>query len=123
MKALIFSFAMILSVSTLFAQERSKVAVGPTKTEITAGKQSGEFTFVMPAGFTADEVAQNSKYYTHYFTVVFDAKTSKAKLTMVTNDEKGRSVITRFLVANGVQEVNIDGTLVNMADLFEKYLK
>ena len=42
---------------------------------------------------------------------------------MVTNDEKGRSVITRFLVANGVQEVNIDGTLVNMADLFEKYLK
>ena len=124
MKALFFAILMTLGFSvTSVAQEKSTVAMGPTKTEIAAGKQSGNFTFILPEGVNADDVNQSAKYYTHYFTVEYSDKTRAAVLTMANNEEKSRSVIVRFLVANGVQKVSIDGTLVDINDLFEKYLK
>lgn len=124
MKALFFAVLITLGFSAAsFAQDKSSIAIGPSKSEINSGKTNGKFTFVLPEGTLGENVEQSAKYYTHYFTVEYSEKSREAKLTMVNNDEKSRSVIVRFLVANGVQKVNIDGALVEINDLFEKYLK
>lgn len=115
---------MVLGLGiTSFAQDNKGIAVGPTKSEFSAGKESGKFTFIFPEGTTAESVNQTVKYYSHYMNIEFVEKTRSVNITMVTNDEKSRSVIIRFLVANSIQQVNVDGTLVNTNDLFESYLK
>ncbi|MES2799024.1 MAG: hypothetical protein V4638_03345 [Bacteroidota bacterium] len=122
MKTLFCTLILAAGLSSV-AMAQEGVAVSPSKTEIAAGKTSGNFKFTLPEGTTAEDVAQNSKYYTHYFTVNYDAKSRVADITMISNDEKSRSVIIRFLVANSVEKLNIDGTLVSTGDYFEKYLK
>lgn len=124
MKTLFYSLLMIFSLgSVAVAQETNGVAIAPSKTEIAKGKENGNFKFFMPEGVSAEEVAQSAKYYTHYFTVDYDSNTRAAKISMVTNDEKSRSVIVRFLVSNNVQTVDVEGTMVSVYDFFEKYLK
>lgn len=124
MKTLFYTFLMVVGFgSATFAQEKSTVAIGPSSADITSGKQSGKFMFIMPQGTTAEDVAHTTKYYTNYFTVDFKESSREAKITLVTNDERSRAVITRFLISNGVQEVNIGGTTVPVGDLFEKYLR
>ncbi len=124
MKTLFYTFLVVVGFgSAAFAQEKSTIAVGPTTTEINSGKQTGKFTFIMPQGTTAEDVAHTTKYYTNYFTVDYKESSREAKITMVSNDERSRAVIARFLVSNGVREVNISGTLVSVDELFEKYLK
>lgn len=124
MKTFFYSLLMVFGLgSVAVAQDNNGIAVGPSKTELAKGKESGSYKFILPEGANADEVAQSAKYYTHYFTVNYEASSRAAKISMVSNDEKSRSVIVRFLVSNGVQYVNIDGTMVSTNDLFEKYLK
>jgi hypothetical protein len=124
MKAFFYTVLFVAGLSTFsFAQERSSLAIGPNKSEFAAGKQTGKFTFILPAGTVADEVTQNAKYYTHYFTVDYVASSREAKINMVNNDDKSRSVIIRFLSANGIQEVNVGGVIVPISELFEGYLK
>ena len=124
MRTLFYTFLVVVGFgSTTFAQEKSTIAIGPTTAEINSGKQTGEFTFIMPQGTTAEDVAHTIKYYTNYFTVDYKESSREAKITMVNNDERSRAVITRFLVSNGVQEVSISGSTVSINELFEKYLK
>ncbi len=124
MKAFFYTVLFVAGLSSFsVAQERSNLAVGPNKSEFAAGKQTGKFTFIFPAGTVAEEVAQNAKYYTHYFTVDYVAQSREAKITMVNNDDKSRNVIIRFLSANGIQEVNVGGVIVPISELFENYLK
>lgn len=124
MKTLFYSFLAVVAFTfTGFSQEKSTVAVSGTSAEITTGKTSGKFTFIMPEGTTAEEVSHTTKYYTNYFTVEYKETTREAKITMVSNDERSRAVITRFLRSNGVQQVNVGGTLVSMDEFYESYLK
>jgi hypothetical protein len=124
MKTLLYSFLMIFGIgSASIAQDNNGIAIAPTKAEIIKGKENGSFKFYMPEGVTAEDVAQSAKYYTHYFTVDYDSSSRAAKIVMVMNDEKSRSVIVRFLVANNVQTVNIEGTMVSVYDFFETHLK
>lgn len=124
MKNLFLSFLAILSISTMtFAQDISNTAAAQTKTELAASKESGNYLFILPAGLSAETVAKNSTYYVHYFTVEYTEKTSEAKITMTSNDEKGRHVIMRFLTANGVRFVKVDGTTISTEDFFVKYIQ
>jgi hypothetical protein len=124
MKNIFLALASILTISlSTFAQDHSGIAVSPTKSELASSKENGKYVFQFPEGITAESVEQTTKYYTHYFTVQFDGSSRKAILTMVNNDEKSRSVIVRFLVANGIEKLNVDGNLVNVGDYFEGYLK
>lgn len=106
-----------------FAQDISNTATAQTKTELAASKESGNYLFVLPAGLSAETVAKNSTYYVHYFTVEYTEKTSEAKITMTSNDEKGRHVIMRFLTANGVRFVKVDGATISTEDFFVKYIQ
>ncbi len=124
MKTLFYTLLMVFGLGSVsLAQDSNGIAVAPTKSEIAKGKESGSFKFVMPEGTTAEDVAQSAKYYTHYFTVDYDNASRSAKIKMVSNDEKSRSVIVRFLVSNNVQTVDVEGSMVSVYDFFEKYLK
>jgi hypothetical protein len=124
MKTLFYTFLMVFGLGSVsLAQDSNGIAVAPTKSEIAKGKESGSFKFVMPEGTTIEDVTQSAKYYTHYFTVDYDSATRSAKIKMVSNDEKSRSVIVRFLVSNNVQTVDVEGSMVSVYDFFEKYLK
>lgn len=122
MKTVFCSFIFAIGLSTMsYAQEA--IAISPSKTEIAAGKTSGKFKFVLPEGTKAEDVAQNSQYYTNYFTVVFDEASRVADITMISNDERARAVVIRFLSANSVGKVSIDGKVVSISEYFDTYLK
>lgn len=104
------------------AQETSNTVTAQSKTELLASKESGNYTFTLPDGITPEEVSKNAKYYVHYFTVEYIEKSNQAKLTMISNDEKGRHVIVRFLTACGAQHVIVDGKSMSIEDFFNNYL-
>lgn len=113
---------MGLSVSVL-GQESTKTALSKSKSEVTLSKTSGNYSFTLPAGTTAATVEQNAKYYTHYFTVNYTESTKEAKITMLTNDEKSRHVICRFLIASGVETINMEGKVLPIEEFYQMYLK
>jgi hypothetical protein len=123
MKKLIFSFLLILTGTlTTFSQE-NKVAHTNGAAALTESKTSGTYTFILPEGTSAETVAQNAKYYTHYFTVSFNETNHEATIQMVTNDEKSRHVICRFLIASEVSFVHINGEDKSVEEFYQSYLK
>ncbi|MEN9998144.1 MAG: hypothetical protein RI922_1134 [Bacteroidota bacterium] len=124
MKTFFLSLIAVIGLSTVsFAQDASNSATAQSKTQLSAAKESGVYTFVMPSTLTAEEVTKNSKYYVHYFTTEFNETSKVVKLKMVANDELGRRVITRFLASCGVQNVVVDGNSMITEDFFNTYLK
>ncbi len=105
------------------AQDMSNTAKTSAKKEVMSGKESGAFQFTLPSGLKAEDVAKNASYYTRYFSVKYDEKTGVAKIQMITNDDKSRHVIVRFLSACGVQYVDIEGQVMTNEDFFVNYLK
>lgn len=91
--------------------------------DLTAIKTTGKGQITMPSSLTSDLIQQRAKYYTLYFTVDFDQKTSIATIKMVENTERARAVIIRFLAGCEIQSVNVGGENVSRDVLFDNYLK
>lgn len=119
-KSLIFVFAF---ASISFAQEANQIAESQGATALTKSKLSGDYVFTMPSNLTAEDVSQNSKYYTLYFTVNFDEGSKKASIHMLDNSPKARFVICRFFTACGVQYVEVDDVNLDLTAFTEKYLQ
>ena len=115
-------FAVVGLTAGAFAQERSTVAAAPGKKEVVESKTSGNYSFTMPEGITRQEVEDNSKYYTRYFTVKYSESDRKVSIAMVTNDEKSRHVIIRFMVACGVSTITMDGKEYPLEDFFTNFM-
>jgi hypothetical protein len=111
------------SWSYSFGQGSNSTASVLKAADLELGKESGVFIFFMPKGSSAEDIELSKKYYVNYFTVDYTPDSGQVKITMVNNDEKSRAVITRFLTANGVQEVNVGGVIVPLGELFDRYLK
>ena len=120
MKSILTTLLLFLGLNFSFAQH---TAIVKQTSDITSLKSSGKGMITLPEGLTSDVVAEKAKYYTHYFTVQYDEKSSVASFTMVENDDRARSIITRFLAACDVNDVKIEGKLVNRDDFFQLYLK
>jgi hypothetical protein len=117
-----FVFSSLLFLLTgLYAQESTLASA--TSTSLAEGKNSGKFAFVLPEKLDKSQVEKNASYYTSFFTVSFDEKAHTANITMISNDEKGRLVITRFLTVCGAQKVKVDNTEYDVYPFYEKYLK
>jgi hypothetical protein len=116
-------FLLCGSLSYSFGQEYSKTAFVLKAADLELGKESGVFIFVMPKGTSAEDIELSKKYYVNYFTVDYTSDTGQVKISIVNNDQKSRAVITRFLTANGIQEVNVGGVIVPLGELFDRYLK
>jgi uncharacterized cupredoxin-like copper-binding protein len=124
MRTLFLTCIAFIGLSTMsFAQETESTATAQSKSELVSSKESGNYLFVLPAGKTAEEINKNAKYYVHYFTVDFNENTSEAKIKMISNDEKSRHVVIRFLTASGVQHVIVDGKSMLTEDFFNNYMK
>lgn len=118
------SAVLFLGVSiTAIGQEKQKTATVKSKTEIVAAKEKGNYSFTLPKGTTAASVEQNAKYYTIYFKVNFNESTEEANIMMVTNDEKSRHVICRFLIASGVEKVSMEGKDYSVEEFYQNFIK
>lgn len=112
-----FSFAF-LGVSQDAATTVKTLSVD----EVKEGKNTGLFTFIYPEGTAADVVDDASQYYVQYFTVQYDANTSTAIVTMITNDAMSRRIITRFLTASGMQNVLVGDKLYDTQEFYDNLL-
>ena len=124
MNKLFLSAVLFLGLSiTAFGQEKSKVAVSKGKAEVVNSKSTGVYHFTLPAGTTAENVEKNALYYKIYFTVSYVESTHEATFTMLTNDEKSRHVISRFMSASGIESVQVDGKDFTLEDFFVNFVK
>ena len=79
MKKFVYTmFAVLFVTFATNAQEPAELAVSKGTEALAKSKSSGEYTFTLPSNVTKEDVAKSSKYYTHYFTVDFDAKAHNA---------------------------------------------
>lgn len=124
MKRLFFSLLTVMSIASFsFAQDSKSTAVAQSSKDLVESKTSGNYIFTLPETVTSEDVAKNSKYYVHYFTVEFDDNTQQANIKMISNDDKSRHVIMRFLTANQIQNVQVDGKSYSLDQFFENYMK
>ena len=115
---------LFLGVSiTAIGQEEAGVAISKGTVELAKSKTSGVYHFTLPKGATSASVEEKAKYYLLYFKVTFVEATSEATITMVTNDEKSRQVICRFLTASKANHVTVDGKEITLDELYTTYLK
>jgi len=114
---------LLFSFSTLQAQEKSNIASVSSKAIWSEGKTSGKFRIILPEGSVKEDVEKSASYYVHNFTVNYDSATRIAEISMVTNDERSRQIIVRFLSACGVQKINLEGTLIDLYPFYDTYLK
>jgi hypothetical protein len=123
MRTLFLSVLTVVSMASVSFSQEINSASAQSKTELVSSKETGNYSFILGNKLTAEEVAKNAQYYVHYFTVVYSEKTNEAKITMVTNDEKNRHVVIRFLTACGIQNVIVDGRTLSTDEFFINFMK
>ena len=124
MKTFYFIAVLFIGLSiSAHCQDASNLALVKSKLEILKSKENGSYVFTLPKGTTKGKVEQSAKYYTIYFNVIFDEKTFEAKINMITNDEKSRHVICRFLVSNEIEIINMEGQEFVIEEFYKQYMK
>lgn len=124
MKRLIYTlFAVMLVSFAANAQEPAELAVSKGGDALAKSKISGEYVFTLPASVSKEDVEKSAKYYTHYFTVNFDAGSHDAKVVLTNNEIKSRYVIARFLSSCGVRFITVDGKNVSLDEFSNTYFK
>jgi hypothetical protein len=124
MKTFYFIAVLFIGLSiTAHSQDVSNLAIVKSKLEILKSKENGCYVFTLPKGTTKEKVEQSAKYYTIYFNVIFDEKTLEAKINMITNDEKSRHVICRFLASNEIEIINMEGQEFVIEEFYKQYMK
>ena len=120
----LFTTVFFLGISFFgFNQEYQNIAFIKSKNEFIESKQNGDFNFIMPNATSSSSIEQNSKYYTIYFTVKFDEINHQVTISMITNDEKSRHIICRFLASSGIEKINLDGKNHLLEEFYQLYLK
>jgi hypothetical protein len=108
---------------SVMAQEAPSVAKIQNAEKFAASKVNGIYVFQMPSSVTSEQIKKSASYYTQYFTVDFDAKSHDAKINMLKNDDVSKHVIVRFLVANGIKEINMTGKNYEVDAFFQDYIR
>lgn len=123
MKKLVYTLLLLVGFATVsFAQEAPEIATSEGAKELANSKVDGDYVFVM-SGKSAADITAAAAYYESYFEVDFNESSQTVKIKMVENNERGRPVIIRFLVASGVRYVNVDGTNISVSDFMSSYLQ
>ncbi len=115
---LLFVFSL-----TLVNAQSSSTATCSSKANLVKGVESGLIELTLPETSTKDDVAKYASYYKNAFLVTFDEKSHVAIIKMVENTSSNRRVIVRFLSANQVQNVIVEGKSFILNDFFENFLK
>jgi len=113
----------VFLVGTLVAFSQNGVAVCGTKATLLQGKDAGKITMKLPENVTEEDVKSYAQYYEKMFTVTYNASTRDITYNMVVNDANNRRVIIRFLSANQIQNVIVEGKVYSANDFYENFLK
>ena len=122
MKKVLFGFLLFFSASFTFAQTANSASCASSK-QLKEGISAGKIEIILPSQLTAEEVASYGKYYEPFFYVDLNAKNHTATFQMVSNTSESRLVILRFLSANQIQNVIVDGKSFLLQDFYQNFLE
>jgi hypothetical protein len=122
MKNLILTVVTLLSLNYSFGQT-ANIAVCSSKSVLIQGKEKGIFEIKMPDDVSKEAVDKYAQYYVNAFKVNFDTKSHVVTINMVDNSSSNRRVILRFLSANQIQNVIVEGKSYPVSDFYEVFLK
>ena len=108
MKKVLLGFFFALTGMISFAQT-AHVASCTSISHLKEGVSSGNVELVLPQEITAELVAENAQYYVPFFTVSYNENNHLATFQMVANTSDARRVIIRFLSANQINTVLVEG--------------
>ena len=122
MKNLILTVVILLTLNFSFGQT-SNTAVCNSKSSLIEGKDKGIIELKLPENVLKVDVDKYAQYYVNAFKVNFDEKSHVIVFNMVENNVSNRRVILRFLAANQIQHVIVEGKSYVVSDFFENFLK
>lgn len=122
MKHVLFGILFFLSGSISFAQT-ANTASCPLSKNLKEGVASGKIEVTLPNQLSPEDVATFAKYYEPFFFVDFNSKNHVATFQMVNNTADSRRVILRFLSANQIQTVLVDGKSYQLQDFYQNFLE
>ncbi len=122
MKKFLLAAVFLVSTFISFTQNNSTAVCG-TKLALTQEKVAGKIKMILPASISEEDVRNYASYYEKMFTVVFNSTTHEIVFNMVVNDANNRRVILRFLSANQIQNVIVEGSNYAVNDFYEAFLK
>ena len=122
MKSLLTAIFFVFSFTLLNAQNLN-TAICNSKASLVKGVETGLIEITLPETVKKEEIEKYATYYTNAFVVNFNEKTHVASIKMVENTSLNRRVILRFLAANQVQNVAVEGKSFLMNDFYENFLK
>ena len=122
MKKVLLALVFLIGTFVSSAQD-SNTAVCGTKAALTAEKNAGKIKMKLPATVLEEDVRNYASYYEKMFTIDYNATTHEIVYNMVVNDPNNRRVILRFLSANQIQNVIVEGRVYTTNDFYENYLK
>lgn len=122
MKKFLLAAVFLVSTFISFAQGNLTAECG-TKLSMVQGKDAGKIKMKLPASISEVDVKNYASYYEKMFTIDFNTTTHEIIFNMVVNDANNRRVILRFLSANQIQSVIVEGRVYAINDFYEAYLK
>jgi hypothetical protein len=122
MKKFLLAAVFLISTFISFAQDNSTAVCG-TKLALTQEKDAGKIKMKLPASVSEEDVRSYASYYEKMFTIEYNNTTHEIVYNMVVNNANNRRVILRFLSANQIQNVIVEGRLYTANDFYENYLK
>jgi hypothetical protein len=108
--------------SISFAQSANSASCSSSK-NLHEGVVSGKIELILPSQLSPEDVASYAKYYEPFFYVDFNSKNHVATFQMVSNTSESRRVILRFLSANQIQTVVVDGKSYQLQDFYQNFLE
>jgi hypothetical protein len=122
MKNAFLSCILFFCLLQAFGQQ-SNTAYGASGAEILSGKEKGIIELKFPENITKEDIEKYAVYYKNTFQTNFDVNSHKATFTLIENNSSNRRVILRFLAANQIQYIVVDGMSFIPSDFYEKFLK
>lgn len=122
MKHVLFGILLFFTGSISFAQTVNTASCSSSK-QLKEGVSSGKIEVILPSHLTPEDVASYAKYYEPFFFVDFNSKNHTATFQMVSNTAESRRVILRFLSANQIQTITVDGRSYQLQDFYQKFLE
>ncbi len=122
MKSLLMSICFVVTTFFLSAQDANK-AFCSSKAKLVKGVESGIIEMTLSDAVTKENIEKNAVYYKNIFSASFDEPTHVVTIKMLDNTSSNRRVVLRFLSANQVQNVIVEGQSYLTHDFYENFLK
>jgi hypothetical protein len=122
MKHVLFGILFLFSACISFAQTANSATCSSVK-NLKEGVSKGKIELTLPSQLSPEDVASYAKYYEPFFLVDYNSKNHVATFQMVSNTVEARRVILRFLGANQIQTVIIEGKSYQLQDFYQNFLE